>query len=151
MNYEYKKILPEDVYVTIFDREASEEELWKGLPRNFGGNRPTDNNFIDLFARLVRSYQHAEVKFYAAQMNVNELHFNSAIQALTGISAKEWRTRYILLSACELLKSTDMSITEIAKRLNFTSITVFSRFFMQHTKLRPIIWRSRNKGQTEQA
>ena len=30
MDYKYKKILPEDVYVTASDREATEEELAHG-------------------------------------------------------------------------------------------------------------------------
>ena len=35
MDNNYQKIVPEDVFVSILDREATEEELWMGLPRNF--------------------------------------------------------------------------------------------------------------------
>ena len=35
MDNNYRKIVPEDVFVSILDREATEEELWMGLPRNF--------------------------------------------------------------------------------------------------------------------
>lgn len=146
MSNVYKKILPEEVYVTIFDRPATDEELWHGLPAHFEGNRPTGNNFIDLFARLMRRYQFAEAKFYASQMGIDDRYFGKTILALTGISAVEWRNRYVMMSAFELLEKTDQGIHEIATRLGFCHPSVFSRFFRQQTRMQPYQWRSNKRG-----
>ena len=73
MDNNYRKIVPEDVFVSILDREATEEELWMGLPRDFMGNRPSGNDFIDLFARLVRQYQSRDIEFYAKIMGEKKM------------------------------------------------------------------------------
>ena len=132
MDNNYRKIVPEDVFVSIFDREATEEELWMGLPRNFKGNRPSGNDFIDLFARLVRQYQSRSIEFYAKIMGVEKLDFRYAIRAMTGMSPVEWRDRYTMLSAKELLRTTEQGVGDIARRMGFGSTSAFSRFFSQH-------------------
>ena len=133
MDIEYKKILPEDVYVSILDEEQHACE-------------PTGNNYIDAFVLLVRHYQHADAKFYAMKMNADPSHFGGAIYTLTGLFPKDWCVRYVMLSAYELLEKTDKSIKDVAKRCGFTSGTIFSRFFEQHAHMRPKIWRRQKRG-----
>ena len=50
MEETFKRIPPEDVFITVFKRKPTEEELWMGVPPDFDGNRPSGNNLIDLFA-----------------------------------------------------------------------------------------------------
>ena len=149
MDNSYKKIVPEDVFVSIFDREATEAELWMGLPRDFKGNRPSGNDFIDLFARLVRQYQSRDIAFYAKTMGVEKLHFGYAIRAMTGMSPVEWRDRYTMLSAKELLRKTDQNIRNIAQQMGFNSAAAFSRFFSHHARMAPKDWRWKNKVTTQ--
>ena len=56
MEETFKRIPPEDVFITVFKRKPTEEELWMGVPPDFDGNRPSGNNLIDLFAYLIRKY-----------------------------------------------------------------------------------------------
>ena len=145
MDNKYKLIRPEDVFVSIFDREATEEEMWMGLPRHFEGNRPTGNNFMDLFARLVRQYQCRDIVFYAELMGIPDQFFGKAIRAMSGMSAVAWRDRYTILSACELLAKSDDSITDIAKRLGFSTASSFCHYFLKHSKSTPREWRRRHQ------
>ena len=46
MEETFKRIPPEDVFITVFKRKPTEEELWMGVPPDFDGNRPSGNNLI---------------------------------------------------------------------------------------------------------
>jgi methylphosphotriester-DNA--protein-cysteine methyltransferase len=140
----YKKILPEEVFISIFDREPTEAELWQGISgREWTGNRPTGNNFIDLFASLLRKHGHRKPFFYARLMGVTEKELSMVIKAMSGISAAEWIWRYLHLASCELLKETDMSIGEVSKRLGFSSLNTFTRYFYRMEGMYPSDFRYR--------
>ena len=128
MEETFKRIPPEDVFITVFKRKPTEEELWMGVPPDFDGNRPSGNT--SEYARIM-------------QLKTSELR--GAILAIGGMSAMEWRNRYLLLEAQELMERTDMSITAIAAKLGFSQPSVFSKFFRTLTKSQPWEWRIEKK------
>lgn len=75
MEETFKRIPPEDVFITVFKRKPTEEELWMGVPPDFDGNRPSGNNLIDLFAYLIRKYGRMDTSEYARimQLKTSEL------------------------------------------------------------------------------
>ena len=95
-----------------------------GVPPNFDGNRPSGNNLIDLFAYLIRKYGRMDTSEYARIMQLKTSELRGAILAIGGMSAMEWRNRYLLLEAQELMERTDMSITEIAAKLGFAALGI---------------------------
>ena len=113
MDNKYKKILPEDVFISIFDSEPSEAGQPAEVSENFTGNRPTGNNFIDLFACLLRKHGHNKPEYYARIMGVTPLEMCMSIQAMSGIKANEWIWRYLHLASRELLQKTKLSVTEV--------------------------------------
>ena len=137
MEETFKRIPPEDVFITVFKRKPTEEELWMGVPPDFDGNRPSGNNLIDLFAYLIRKYERMDTSEYARIMQLKTSELRGAILAIGGMSAMEWRNRYLLLEAQELMERTDMSITAIAAKLGFSQPSVFSKFFRTLTKSQP--------------
>ena len=91
---------PEDVFITVFKRKPTEEELWMGVPPDFDGNRPSGNNLIDLFAYLIRKYGRMDTSEYARIMQLKTSELRGAILAIGGMSAmRGWRNRYLLLEA----------------------------------------------------
>lgn len=145
MEETFKRIPPEDVFITVFKRKPTEEELWMGVPPDFDGNRPSGNNLIDLFAYLIRKYGRMDTSEYARIMQLKTSELRGAILAIGGMSAMEWRNRYLLLEAQELMERTDMSITAIAAKLVFSQPSVFSKFFRTLTKSQPWEWRIEKK------
>lgn len=143
MEETYKKIIPEDIYITILDREPTEAERWMGIDSKCPGHRPSGNNFIDLFARLIRTYGKKDGTFYAGILGEDADNFNGAIIVMTGMPAYEWINRYLLLAASEMLEKTNMRITAIAKRLGFTPSS-FSVFFKENREYTPYEWRKRS-------
>ena len=145
MEEKYKPIPPEDVFITTFDRKPSEEELWMGVTADFNGNRPTGNNFIDLYAHIIRKYGRKDISAYARLMGISPSSLSGAILALGGMGAAEWRNRYLLLEAKELLEKTSLEISDISAKLGFSQLSVFSKFFRSLTKKQPYEWRCEKK------
>ena len=129
MEETFKRIPPEDVFITVFKRKPTEEELWMGVPPDFDGNRPSGNNLIDLFAYLIRKYGRMDTSEYARIMQLKTSELRGAILAIGGMSAMEWRNRYLLLAA----------------KLGFSQPSVFSKFFRTLTKSQPWEWRIEKK------
>ncbi|RHJ81545.1 helix-turn-helix domain-containing protein [Parabacteroides sp. AM08-6] len=145
MEEKYKQIIPEDVFITTADRKPTEEERWLGVTDDFNGNRPTGNNFVDLFAYLIRKYGRKDTCFYARIMGVKTEDLNMAIRAMSGISGWEWRNRYLLLEAKELLEESNMQINDISAKLGFSQPSVFTKFFQANTHSQPWEWRINKK------
>ena len=140
MDTKYKHIRPADIYVSLFP-EQSAKQLSDGAPQqecmpNEWGNLPSGNDFIDLFAGLIRKHGHHTVSFYARKMGVPIRMMPQTIFALSGIHALKWIHEYLILEACELVEKTDLQFKEIGERLNFSPVT-FSRFFQQMRKCQP--------------
>lgn len=143
MEERYKPVLPEELFLTAFDRPPSEEERWKGAPGEFHGNRPSGNDFMDLFAYLIRKHGRMEIRDYAKRMGVTAADLYAAIRAMSGIGAAEWRNRYLMLEAKELLEETTWEIGRISDRLGFSQPSVFTRLFHDHTGKQPFEWRNK--------
>ena len=88
MEETFKRIPPEDVFITVFKRKPTEEELWMGVPPDFDGNRPSGNNLIDLFAYLIRKYGRMDTSEYARIMQLKTSELRGAILAIGGIARK---------------------------------------------------------------
>lgn len=84
MEETFKRIPPEDVFITVFKRKPTEEELWMGVPPDFDGNRPSGNNLIDLFAYLIRKYGRMDTSEYARIMQLKTSELRGAILAIGG-------------------------------------------------------------------
>ena len=136
MTEKYKHILPESLYCSILAYKPTEADLWLDKTPNQYGNFSCGNDFIDLYAGLIRKHGYRPVIFYAKAMGVSPRHFTGAIIAMTGMEARQWQHRYLNLAVCELIEKTDWSLTRIAKSLNFSRVSL-SRFFKLMNKCQP--------------
>lgn len=141
MEERYRPILPEELFLTASGRGPSEEELWQGVPPGFHGNRPSGNDFMDLFALLIRKYGRKEIGEYAERMGVSAADLCGAVRAMSGIGAAEWRNRYLVLEAKELLENSSCEIRRISEQLGFSQPSVFSKLFHAYTGKQPFEWR----------
>lgn len=95
------------------------------LLRNF--RRLIDQHYISI--RLPRQY--------ADLLYVTPNHLNALCQDLLGKTAGELIRDRVLLEAKRLLTNADMSINEIAYKLNFQDNSYFNRFFKKYEKVTP--------------
>jgi len=97
------------------------------------------NNLSDRFFRLLATnYKKSRsVKFYAERLNLTPKYLSTAIKRVTGRPILDWIHEAILIDAKMLLRTTDMTVQEIADHLNFSSPSAFVQFFKKHTGKTP--------------
>ena len=105
-------------------------------------NRP--QQLSDDFLLLVKQHfkQEHSLEFYANKLYVTPKHLTTTIKSTTDCTAKEWIDKHLLLEAKALLKSTNLTIQQIADTLHFTSQDVFSKYFKHHIGVTPKEYRT---------
>ena len=96
--------------------------------------------FVDLVAEYGATQR--SVKFYADKMSLTTNYLSSFIRKQTNKSVMQWVAERTILQAQVLLRHTNESIGDIAFRLNFSEVTLFSRFFRRYTGMRPKDYRA---------
>lgn len=83
-----------------------------------------------------------QVSHYAEKLYISPKHLSTVIKQVSGKSAKEWITDYIILEIKSLLNNTDLEIQEIASQTHFSNQSALCRFFRKHTGISPSTYRS---------
>ena len=105
---------------------------------------PTRANMIfEQFLRLVTEFHTKErnVSFYADKLFLTPKYLSKLVNSVSGQSAPDWINSYVILEAKNMLKYSDLTISEIVYKLNFTNQSVFYKFFKCHTGLTPSEYR----------
>ncbi|WP_428929305.1 helix-turn-helix domain-containing protein [Marinibacterium sp. SX1] len=80
----------------------------------------------------------------AEELGVSYSTLRRLFRAQTGMSLKRYQDEVRIRRACELLRSSDQSVKEIAGLLGYNSPYHFSSQFRKATGLAPSLWRQRN-------
>lgn len=103
---------------------------------------PDFKRYDAIFLRFVESvekYLYAPIGFYASTLGCPLVDLNWYCRRNSGMTARPWLTRYLLLEAKHLLAQ-DLKIREVARRLHFTQASHFSVWFTRLTKKTPYAW-----------
>ncbi len=88
--------------------------------------------------RVERSYPLAEA---AAAAGLQLSQFHARFQAETGFTPGEYRTRLRIDRAKRLLRGGELSVTEVAHRLEFSTSQYFATTFHRYTAMTPRAYR----------
>jgi AraC family transcriptional regulator len=77
----------------------------------------------------------------ATEARLSLFHFARMFKQSVGMPPRVYLTRLRLEKACELLEMTDLSITEIAQEVGYSSNQVFARVFLKHRRMSPSDYR----------
>lgn len=96
----------------------------------------------DLFERFIRAISESykderSVSFYADKMFLTAKHLSTVVKEVSGKTAGEWIDSLVVLEAKALLKSSELSIQEIADELHFANQSFFGKYFKHHTGMSP--------------
>ena len=72
--------------------------------------------------------------------------FSSVIKEKSGSSALQWIIQNVITEAKYLLDNTDLSIKEIATKLNFPTQSFFGKYFKQYVGISPKEYRNKKTG-----
>lgn len=91
----------------------------------------TAAHITNRFLKLARDNFKKErfMEFYAKELGITSKHLGRTIKSQTGFTASEWLDRMVILEAKVLLKSSSMTIQQIAEELNFPSQSFFGKYF----------------------
>lgn len=150
----YYRLIRGNIYVT----RPENKEIIKGLIQSFAytiislkkanqvqqtektERRQSRKQYIfERFMKLLSQYHQQErnVSFYADKICLTANHMSSVIKECSGQTAIEWINKYVILEAKMLLRFSELSICEIAYRLNFSSQSAFGKYFKQQTGVSP--------------
>lgn len=108
----------------------------KGIIRHASIN--AEKIFIQFIELLSKNYiEHHQIGFYAGNLNVTTTYLSRIVKNLTDRTVKDYICRMLLMEAIWILKTTNLSIGEIADQLNFASQSSFCKFFKRMKGISP--------------
>ena len=82
-----------------------------------------------------------DVSYYAERLNVSPKYLSATIKRVTGHSVTSYIDRHTIPILKDYLDDERLSLTQIADRMNFTSLSYFSRYCTKHLGLSPSEYR----------
>ena len=91
------------------------------------------------FQRLLPLHfaEHHDIGFYASQLNISPVYLSRVVRQVTGRTVVDYVNQFLVMEAFFLLRTTTLSITQIADRLHFADAASFSKFFLRNNGVRP--------------
>ena len=89
------------------------------------------------------NYQRPEISLQevAEAVNLSQSHLSSQFKARTGVNYVRYLTNVRLEQAEKLLRTTDLSVVQIAEAVGYPNVANFYRHFRRHTGLTPAAYR----------
>ena len=84
-----------------------------------------------------------EIKDFAALMHIHPVHLSNTIKEVTGRSACDWYEERLLEISKELLLTTTLPVSQIARQLTYDPSN-FTKFFKHFTGLTPKAFRAQH-------
>lgn len=86
-----------------------------------------------------------DINLISASIGMSRTSFYNKLKSVTDVSGSEYINRFRLEYAMNLIKSTDLSFTEISEMSGFTSSKYFSTIFKQYIGMTPTQFRSKER------
>ena len=99
-------------------------------------NRPESQN------RIKSRKEESRAQFYAEKLGISLQHLSTTIKLVTGKNVLDLIAHVVIIDIKAKLKSTDMTIQEIAYSLNFPSASFFGKYFKRHMGMSPLEYRN---------
>ena len=97
-------------------------------------------NFIELLYKG-EYIRHRDLEFYASRLCITPHYLSEICKRVSGKPASYWIDRFTMQEITRLLRQKELSLTEIAERMNFSSMSYFSRYVQKRIHLSPSKYR----------
>lgn len=97
------------------------------------------------FIRLLPDHfaEHHDIGFYARELSISPVYLSRIVRQVSGLTVIDYVNRHLLIEASFLLRTSQLSIAQIADRLHFADQASFSKFFRRMKGCSPKAYRSR--------
>ena len=83
-----------------------------------------------------------DLDFYASRLCITPHYLSEICKKVCSKPATYWIDRFTIQEITRLLRQKDLSLTEIAERMCFSSVSYFSRFVQKHVGVSPTVFRN---------
>lgn len=84
-----------------------------------------------------------QIRFYADKLNVSAAYLSRLVREISGSTINEHATSLVYKEICNLLTQSDLTMGEIADRLNFSDQSALTNFFKQRSGITPLAYRNK--------
>lgn len=100
----------------------------------------------DIFLRFMKVLSenyliHKDVSFYADQLCLSPRYLTTVVRKASSYTVSQWISKFVINDAIYMLKYTELSVKEIAYKLNFPNNSFFCKYFRSHTGMSPMVCR----------
>lgn len=110
------------------------------IQNNLPKAEQTSKDFTQLVMQNYTSRRN--VAWYAKRLGITQAHLSTIVKKSTGKTCAEIIASMVIMDAKAQLKSTNLSIHDIAYALNFTNMSFFGKYFKRHVGMSPQEYRN---------
>lgn len=161
--YLKNRVAHEDVSIVNTQKKFILSELMKSLAETFCyevmniyfEKLPDEQILQDrkdiIFQNFIYSLYHhyekeREVSFYANEQFISPSYFSNIIKEKSARTVPQWISHLVIIHAKQMLEYSNVSIKEIAIKLNFPNQSFFGRYFKKYVGLSPKEYRKKNRS-----
>lgn len=90
-----------------------------------------------------------DLDFYASRLCITPHYLSEICKKISGKPASYWIDRFTMQEITRLLRQKEFSLTEIAERMNFSSVSYFSRYVQKQMGMSPSEYRNQAVGKPD--
>lgn len=119
------------------------DTLKRIVPRQEGTPARMYSNFDQFLRLMAQEYvQHRDVQWYAEKMGLTPKYLSEIVKQVSGRTAGQWITSFVITEIKSLLHESDLSIKEIAVEMNFPNQSFLGKYFKNIVGMSPIEYRN---------
>lgn len=120
------------------------DELYNKQPQELKGSKSRKEEICrELIQLVIENYTtERRAQFYADKLGVSLQHLSTTVKQVTGRNVLDIIAHVVIIDIKAKLKSTNMTIQEIAYSLNFPSASFFGKYFKRHMGISPLEYRN---------
>ena len=137
--------LSDDLIGTYYQAFVMELSLINNNPtRRKNISKRQEDIFVQFYSLMRQHFlEHRDLAFYADKLHITTTYLSRVALQLTHHTATHFIEQTLLNESVWLLRSSELSISQIADRLNFSSPAAFCKFFTRLTGRTPKNYRNR--------
>lgn len=139
---------------SYYNQLMLQSETYKFLAKLSGINKPknavdsteTPNIYIDAAIKFIETNYASDIKVYdiANHLGLNRCYFTCLFKQSLNMSPQEFLLNFRLNRACDLLKTTELPISDISKSVGYYDPLSFSKTFKKVKEISPKAYRIAN-------
>ncbi len=141
----YMQVLKRSAETLILDLQDIHSRL---APENLSGVSQSARILRNFIGHLQTGlfYHERKVDYYAALLFITPKYLSEASVKASGHNASYWIDRYTTWEISKLMLDTSLSFTQIAERMNFSSMNYFTRYVKRTLGMSPTEYRRHITG-----